>query len=269
MQPTDALGRRTRFKRAPTGKRVMLTDRDVAVLRLLARYRYLRATHLAAFIKPKSEKRFIERLGDLYHETSLIDRPKAQWRNANARYQPLIYELASPGYEHLKSRGDTIQRVMLCGGRNRAEITPHFEHAMMIVDAFVEIELQTIETSDQRFVCVDEILSRMPRHSRSPKHPLTVPVTIEPCTELPRLKRPFHTHVVPDGLYGIEYIVEDEKRYRFWALECENTSPKWRSNHRQSSTALKQAAYKALIDAQRYKSVWGLPNLKLDLRRQS
>jgi len=60
----DTIGRRSRFKRTRTGKRIVITDRDIDILRLLYRYQFLRAAQLIAFLRPKSEKRFIERLGE-------------------------------------------------------------------------------------------------------------------------------------------------------------------------------------------------------------
>jgi hypothetical protein len=41
--------------------------------------------------------------------------------------------------------------------------------------------------------------------------------------------------VVPDVLYGIEHLIDGEKRYRFFALECENRSPKRRTTAKLSS----------------------------------
>lgn len=79
-QTQDAIGRRSRFKRTPTHKRIVLGDRDTKILRWLYRYRYLRTPQLISFLQPKSQKRFVERLGDLFHETGLINRPQAQWR---------------------------------------------------------------------------------------------------------------------------------------------------------------------------------------------
>ncbi|MBX3571058.1 MAG: hypothetical protein KF694_01765 [Mesorhizobium sp.] len=69
------------------------------------------------------------------------------------------------------------------------------------------------------------------------------------------------THVVPDALCGIEYLMDGEKRYRFFALECENTSPKRRATAKLSSLALKRAAYEAVMQAKGYKDVYGVPNL--------
>ncbi len=261
----DTRGRRSRFKRTPIGKRIVFTDRDTEILQLLYRYRYLRQPQLIAFLNPKSEKRFIERLGDLFHETGLIDRPKTQWRHFDARCMPIIYELSAKGLALLESQNQLPQRATTLSRRKRSGTNVQFDHAMMIVDALVRVELATIATTNQRFVCVDEILTRGPETTRAAPNPLSVPVTIQPSAQFPEIKKPWDTHIIPDGLYGIEYLIDGEKRYRFWALECENTSPRKRRSVRNSSLVRKQAAYDALIKSGAYKKHWGIPNLKLQV----
>ncbi|WP_346899023.1 replication-relaxation family protein [uncultured Roseibium sp.] len=261
--PLDALGRRSRFSRQPTGKRIALTERDTAILRLLYRYRYLRVSQLLAFLQPRSEKRFVERLGDLYHETGLINRPQAQWRAFYPRSTPLIYELSAKGRRYLSEHGDLPHRVTSLAQATAPGRAPQFEHAMMIVDALAEIELTTRQEPDQRFVPVGEILERAPDRERLNGKSLAAPVTIQPGPLAPWLKRPFHTHLIPDGLYGIEYLIDGKKLYRFWALECENMSPKTRSTAKRSSLALKKAAYDAFISGKGYREVWGIPNLQV------
>ncbi|CAN7522150.1 replication-relaxation family protein [Rhizobium sp. LjRoot254] len=264
--PRDQLGRRSRFKRAPSGKRIFLTKRDTDILRLLFRYRYLRATQLIAFLRPRSEKRLIERLGDLYHEVALVDRPAIQWRRFDARYMPLVYELSPKGLRHLETCGSLPDRATTFAPKGRTGATPQFDHAMMIVDALVEAEIAAKKAPDQRFVPVDEILARMPERTRHAKQPLAIPVTLRTSHHMPSLTAPMSTHIVPDALYGIEYLIDGEKRYRFFALECENTSPKRRSTAKLSSLVLKQAAYEEIITAKAFKEYWGVPNLELRIR---
>ena len=84
-----------------------------------------------------------------------------------------------------------------------------------------------------------------------------------PGQGLPGLRSPLNTHLIPDALYGIEYLIDGQKKYRFWALECERTSPTRRNTSRASSTQLKQAAYDSLIQSRAFQRHWGIPNLKL------
>lgn len=260
--PHDRMGRRSRFKRTETGKHIFLTDRDTDILRLLYRYRYLRATHLVAFLKPKSEKRLIERLGNLYHEVGLIDRPSAQWRRFDARYAPMIYELSPKGLRHLETYGQLPDRAVTFARKYRNGVFPQFDHAMMIVDALTAVELGTTEKPEQRFVPVDEILRRAPEKTRKAKRPLAIPVTIPPNKEL-NITTPLKTYVVPDALYGVEYLIDGEKGYRFYALECENRSPKRRATAKLSSLALKEAAYETLARSRGFYQIWGIPNLAM------
>lgn len=232
-------------------------------MRWLYRYRYLSATQLVALLAPRSKKRFIERLGDLYHETGLIDRPKAQWRHVDARYRPIIYELSQKGVRYLEETEQLPLRAVTFG-KGGASAAPHFEHAMMIVDALVQVEIETMTRPGKRFVPADEIIARMPE-KQAAKHPLAVSVTIGPNKHLPAIKTPLTTHLIPDALYGIEHEIDGERKYRFYALECERTSPKYRRAAKYSSLALKKAAYEALIASKKYKEAWNVPNVELQI----
>lgn len=133
---------------------------------------------------------------------------------------------------------------------------------MAIIDTLVQFECDA-RSEGNRFVPVDEILARSPEKTKRASNPLSVPVTIHPSAEFPAVRSQLDTHVIPDALYGIEYLIGGEKRYRFWALECERTTPQTRSTTVASSAKLKRAAYDALISSQSFRPHWGTPNLKL------
>lgn len=262
----DEIGRRSRFRRSPTGKPVMLTERDIAILGWLYRYRFLRAPQLINLLNPKSKKRFIERLGDLYHETGLIDRPLAQWRRFDARYQPLVYELSAKGVAYLSAHEALPERAVTFSKRrgDRHRQSPQFDHAMMITDTLVAVELATRQAKDQRFVAVDEILNRRPGAAQAGRHPLAVPVIVQPNDGL-AIKTPTKITIVPDALYGIGYRQNGRWLYRFYALECENWSPRSRSTAKHSSLRLKRAAYDALHQSGAYRDAWNIPCLELQV----
>lgn len=266
--PTDTLGRRSRFVRSPIGKRIVVSERDTIILQLLYRYRFLRSSQVITFLCPKSERRLTERLGDLFHETALINRPPAQWRYGDPRCTSVVHELSPKGLAFLQERDLVPLRATTLSRRGSSGRTQQFAHAMMVVDVLTTIELALRDLPDQRFVCIDEILKRAPETTRDAKNPLAAPVTIHPHKDFPDIITPWKTHVIPDGLFGIEYLVDNKKRYRFWALECERTSPARRSHTRASSLMRKRAAYQALISSQGYKAHWGIPNLKLHVVTQ-
>lgn len=255
----DACGRRCRFIRTPSSKRILLGNRDLDVLRWLYRYRYLRQSHLLALLQPKSVKRLVERLGNLYHETGLINRPLGIGGSFDARAMPMLYEITPVGIEWLEAHGALPHRAVTFSLRSQRAQRPQWPHTMMIIEALLAIEQATMGRSGERFVPVDEILARAPEVTRQARNPLAVPVGLVGTDR--------KAWLIPDALYGIEYDVDGDKGYRFWALECERTSPAWRSTARSSSTMGKRAGYEALIASGAYRSHWGIPNLKLQVVR--
>ncbi|MFZ1813097.1 MAG: replication-relaxation family protein [Rhizobiaceae bacterium] len=261
----DSIGRRSRFRRSPVGKHIFFGRRDLEILRCLHSYRYLRQDHLLALLPPKSKKRFVERLGDLFHETGYINRPGIQHRHFDAHSSPILYELSQAGLGYLQMMDAVPHRAVNFSRRVRGVYNPQFLHTMMIIDTLVSVDVATRMETGQRFVPFEEILTKAPAETRNAANPLSVSLTLLPRKGCPQIRGRMDTHLIPDALYGIEYLVDGEKKYRFFALECERTSPASRSAANASSLALKRAAYDTLLETKRYKQHWGIPNLKLDL----
>ena len=139
-------------------------------------------------------------------------------------------------------------------------------HQLMIIETLTDIELACLYAPNERFVPIDEILARAPATTRDAPNPLSIAVTLRPNSAHPIIRSPLEAHVIPDALYGIEYEMDGQKLYRFWALECERTSPASRSTTVKSSTALKRAAYHAMIATKAFQGHWGIPNLELNVR---
>src|SRR5438045_301226 len=103
-----ATARKPRFKRmpeaVPTGFRI--TERDLAILRLVARLRFARSTHIVAAIQATqpeaSAQKLIRRLEWLYHSGHL-ERPPAQQESyrAGAGSSPMAYMLGAGGADLL------------------------------------------------------------------------------------------------------------------------------------------------------------------------
>ncbi len=257
VKAVDSLGRRSRFVRSPKGKRLRLTPRDQEILAWLYRYRYLRQDHLTRIFEPRSPKRFLERLGDLFHETGFINRPNLQTPLFDARATPMLYEISNKGVDYLSALNRLPHRAVTFSRRQRASFSPQFLHTMMIIETVLNTELAAKTAPDQRFVPVDEILAKAPAATRQAKNPLSVPVRLNGKD----------THIIPDALYGIEYLNGPKTGYRFWALECERTSPAFRSDISASSSARKRKAYEAMMAAKGYTKHWGIPNLDLRIER--
>ena len=235
------------MKRTPTGKRLELTERDLVIFELLERYRYLRSTFIHAFVGGASETRFKERLGDLYHEGGYLDRPKEQWQFANARYMPVIYETTEKARRVLSEYGSPD------GGHGEAMARGHrqFAHTLMACEVLASIELAAIADPNLRYISSQEILAKAPEATRNSLHPFRIP-----CHQSGAV-----TFIVPDGLFGLEYLSDGKKSYRFFALEVDRaTMPVTRTNRDQTSYLAKLLAYRQVLAHQTYKAHLGLPN---------
>jgi hypothetical protein len=260
LQSADALQRRSRMARTPTNKRIELSERDLEIFRLLSRYRYLRSTHLFVLAGGKSQKRFIERLGHLYHERGYLNRPSQQWQAINARYMPAVYELGEAGERVLEAQGLTspLSRKAKHGAIRQ------FQHELMICDVVSSIEIGTQADPTLRYISWDEILHnpKMPESTRNSVNPLAVPVAVSFTCPRTKCTHRSDKPLIPDALFGIEYTANGRKLYRFFALEADrNTEPGARGNLEQSSYLRKMLQYREVIAQSIYRMRWGIPNL--------
>src|ERR1700730_11745956 len=120
--------RRPRFSRAPEPPAFRLTDDDVEIIRLLARHRFLRSTHIAALVG-RSLDRTNDRLSKLFH-AGYIDRPRAQLdRFPTTGSSHLVYALANRGARLLIQRGERLANVEL-SRKNTDAGRPFIEHQL-------------------------------------------------------------------------------------------------------------------------------------------
>lgn len=153
-------------------KLVQLTGRDLEILKLLARYRYLRADFIHAFVG-SSIKGLVGRLNQLQRPPNrFIVRPEAQRLFAHADYRYLIYELGPAGKRTLQEFGLWNDSICRLGDERQ------FAHAMMINDTLGSIELGIQSVPATRLVPWSEIAShpRFPEATRRLARPHTLSV---------------------------------------------------------------------------------------------
>jgi hypothetical protein len=226
--------RRSRTCRTRRGKKLELTARDLKIFQCLERYRYLRSAHLYAFVGGASEKRFKERLGDLFHE-GYLDRPNQQGQFAGARYQPAIHEIDARGRLALSESGISLNdaRTFLASNASR-----QFAHSLMICEVLASIELGARQYPNIRLIPWPEILARAPDITHASPTPFRVQVPGSGGT------------AVPDGLFGLEYSGSGKKVYRFFALEADRGTPASHPRVQRCSPVRTERVARATIAAQ-------------------
>lgn len=286
----DGIGRRSRFHRQPTGKRIVLTGRDIELFQLLWRYRFLRSDRIVAYLAPKSPKRLIERLGDLYHEVQLVNRPTAQWNEARAEQKHLAYELTNKGFDAYLDASASAPLpspiVKYAGGSDRQVL--QFHHALHISEVMIDIEigLRRKHQRQSKADCLtnapeeeptknltmslsktahllgeNDILNLISAKRSTPLTVIHFSVAIPKSHHMPFQKVVHHTKIIPDAFFGIEQDGTDQSLYRFYALEVERKNPLRRGNLDKPSTLKKLLAYQALIKSNGAETQFGLPNI--------
>jgi hypothetical protein len=233
------------MRRKRSGKRLELTERDIAIFKLLERYRYLPSSYIHPFVGGTSEKRFKERLGDLFHE-GYLDRPERQWEMASCRHRPSIHDIGSGAKRILAEQGIVEDPITWLS----ASAYRQFSHSLLVCECLASTELGTRQHPAVRFISWPEILAKAPAQTRVSALPFQFPaMATSPA-------------IAPDALFGIEYATGEAMAYRFFALEADRGSmPVVRSDSSKTSFMAKAAAYREIVARKMHKSQLGIPTL--------
>jgi len=219
----DALGRRCRSKPMPSGKSVKPQPRDLLWFEKLAEHGPLPSSFLLAFAKDthRSEKRAKERLTDLFNEDctpqkgTYLTRPTQQFDTLDARYNQLVYDLSPASIAALRKNGSAI----------RPARSGPWRHSLMVSCITASIELACNERDDIAYIPQSQILAR-------------AEVSLQWPTEItdPDTEATYEKDLLPDAVFGLEYLTSGGPSYRFYAVEADRASEPLRSAeiHRKS-----------------------------------
>jgi hypothetical protein len=190
--------RRPRFRRASEPPAFRITDDDVVIVRLLARHRFLRSTHIAALVG-RSQDRTNDRLSRLFY-AGYIDRPRAQLDYyPTAGSAPMVYALAELGAHLLLERDRTQLAKVELGRKNREVGRPFIEHQLEIADFYVSLQLAARDRADIRLIHADELITAFPEQTRSMRTPLALRVSVSQDGESEEIT------VIPDLIIGLGF----------------------------------------------------------------
>lgn len=226
-----------------------LTDRDLEILKLLSRYRYLPSDYIHAFVGG-SHKALTRRLNVLSRRPNLyLTRPPQQRHTANANQRPLVYGLDEAGTRPLRDLG------LLSPAKT---LYRNFLHELMVAEITASIELGAKDNHHVRLIPWSEILKnpntpQATREARSPSIPVAYSWRGERHTvNLTADARPF----------GLERHIAGNRTYLFFpGIEADcGTEPIEPSDSERSSIVNKIVAYTAIAEQGIYRSHFGFPN---------
>src|SRR5260370_27111243 len=139
--------RRPRFERAKDAGMV-LTPRDLLILRAVHRHRLLRSTHLIALLDG-SPQTTLRRLQLLFHH-GYLDRPAAQLDWYAQGSEPMVYALGNRGAAILAAEGE--RGGALRGDTNRNGSRQFLRHTLAGAEAMGAVEVACRDTEGGEFI---------------------------------------------------------------------------------------------------------------------
>jgi DNA-binding Lrp family transcriptional regulator len=175
-----------RFKRSLDIATLRLTDRDGEILKCLQRHRFLRSDHIASLCLG-SRQQILRRLQRLYHH-GYLERPLCQIDYYHSGSRRIAYGLGDKGAAWLKHQlSFPFQKL---DWKQKSHVGRLFlEHALLVSDIMVAIELACRNRPDIRLLSADDL-------------------------KIPKMREPFQWQVdigqrrkigvIPDRVFGLE-----------------------------------------------------------------
>jgi hypothetical protein len=226
--------RRPRFRRASEPPAFRLTDDDLAIIRQLARHRFLRSTHIAALVG-RSLDRTNDRLSKLFH-TGYIDRPRAQLdRFPTAGLSHFVYALADRGARLLTEHDGIEFPNPEWSRKNREARRPFIEHQLEIMDFYVGLQRAAHDRAGIGVLHPDDIVAASPKANQKSRDPFALKVKLSDRGARRDIG------LIPDLAFGLTFADGDR---RFYMVEIDRgTMPIVRRDLTQTSFEKKMRAY--------------------------
>lgn len=238
-----------RFKRAASVPSIQLTERDGQIIRLIHQHRFLRSPQIVALLEAGAQP-ILRRLQLLYHH-GYLERPRAQieyFQKGGSRH--IVYGLGNKGAAFLKRTHAAIGKVVW-GAKNRSVGRIFLEHALLVSDIMVAIELGCRENGQIRFLSENELQKQSGK--RKSFH---WKVNVNNRLKL---------GVIPDRVFGLEFQNEKGERTRaYFFLEADRgTMPVTRKNLHQTSFFRKMLAYEATWSQSIHRTQFGFHRFRV------
>lgn len=246
--------RRTRSGNPPP---FQLTSRDIDILTVVARYRFLNSGHICTLIAG-SPKNIRNRLKGLF-EHGFLDRPECQYDfyRPGGGSQLAVYALTDKAARLLHRQGSFTQGERLsCQQRNHVISRPFLEHTLEVADFAINLKVSVRNQTDVELVANEDLLHRLPQETRQLAKPfrLNVPVIHKSTRN--------NIGVEPDYAFSLGFP-ELKRRAHFLCEIDRNTMPVERSSLAQTSILRKFLAYQALWQANLHTSHFGWRNFRV------
>ena len=225
-----------RFRRDPKIAAMQITERDRQIIQLVQRHRFLRSSHITALVGDGSQQ-LLRRLQLLYHH-GYLERPRAQinyYHQGGSRR--MVYGIGNKGAALLKAELGPAFHQRNWGEKNRGIGRLFLEHALLVSDVMVALELACRTTGRVRLLLAADL--SLPETTTRQREPFRWSVILSNRLKL---------GLIPDQVFALESADQPPGRNRaFFFLEADRaTMPVIRRNLSQTSFFRKLLAYEAI-----------------------
>jgi DNA-binding Lrp family transcriptional regulator len=236
---------------------MILTPRDLDILRAVHRHRLLRSTHLVALLG-SSPQATLRRLQLLFHH-GYLDRPVMQLDWYAQGSEPLVYALGNRGAELLEVRGEFRRGGIRWDTKKRNVSRVFLHHTLVVAEVMVAFEIACRNCEGVRFIPPEEVLAGAPESTRCLRLPFRWQV------EFRQGGKPSHLGVEPDWVFGLRFEgAPENRRHAFFFLEADRgTMPVRRKGLEQTSFLRKLVCYQETWRQGIYRKHLGIPNFRV------
>jgi hypothetical protein len=236
---------------------MVLTPRDLDILRAVHRHRLLRSTQLIALLDG-SRQATLRRLQLLFHH-GYLDRPPMQLDWYARGSEPLVYALGNLGAEVLEAEGVARRGGVRWDTKNRNVSRVFLHHTLAVAEVMVAFEVACRSREGVQFIPPEEVLARAPAETRRLRLPFRWQVEIRQGGKSHRLG------VEPDKVFGLRFEGEPEGRnLAFFFLEADRgTMPVKRKGLAQTSFLRKLLCYQETWRQGIHRTHLGISNFRV------
>ena len=247
--------RKPRYKRV-SGGTLRLTDRDVEIVRAVARHRLLASTHIESLVGGSAQQ-LRRRLQALFH-ARYLDRPPIQKSDVyTPGSSPMVYALGNKGADLLAERDGLLRGAINWSAKNKGLGERFMHHTLLVSSVMAAFEGRARAHGGVRVVHFEEILAeKCPPPTRKLAKPKTWQVT------LPGIGK---TGITPDAIFGLEFANRPEgKNTAYFFLEADRaTMPVVRSNLAQTSIVKKLKLYHTTYVSRQHTAHFGFRHFRV------
>ncbi|MGD9784075.1 MAG: replication-relaxation family protein [Hyphomicrobiaceae bacterium] len=202
---------------APPGLRI--TERDIAILIAVARFRFLTSQQIARLVGGSAQAMLVRLKLLFYH--ALLDRPSHQHSQLAMFFdegnRPLVYGLGRKGARLLAELGFAVDGRLDWTTKNARATGQFLAHTIEIADVMIEIDLAVRAEAHLRLIDHHDLVPYFPAERRRLRDPFRCRVDVR----VPGHATGISIAVVPDRLFSIAY--PDATRHNY-AVELDRGS---------------------------------------------